>query len=215
MNRNTIPGDKNALDPSGIRLGTPWISQRGFDEEKSRELADIIADVLLASIPHCVPNPRGSSPRRAKLDFKVLNDARIRVRDLATSSGVDFEPTMHGYPHFYYLDDKGSSGTYELMGPEVHQFLNYAVTSDLSLLKHGDSQSTRVITPLGKVTGTLTCVDWDHYRLSLPAAGANLAVTWLRDLSDAYTSFNLDGSPDGTPRRLPGPIVITELWRKG
>jgi glycine hydroxymethyltransferase len=214
VNRNTIPGDKNALDPSGIRLGTPWISQRGFDEEKSKELADIIADVLLASTPHSVPNPRGSSPRRAKLDFKVLNDARIRVRDMANSSGVDFEPTMHGYPHFYYLDEKGSDGSYELLGAEVHQFLNYAVTSDLSLLKYGASQPTRIITPLGKVTGTLTCVDWDHYRLSLPPAGAYLAVSWLRDLSDAYTSFNLDGTPDGTPRRLPGPIVIIDSGSK-
>src|SRR5512140_2027466 len=48
VNRNTIPGDKNSADPSGIRLGTPWISQRGFDEAKTREVADIIADVLLA-----------------------------------------------------------------------------------------------------------------------------------------------------------------------
>jgi glycine hydroxymethyltransferase len=53
-------------------------------------------------------------------------------------------------------------------------------------------------------------VDWDHYRLSLPVAGANLAASWLRDLSDAYTSFNLDGAPDGTPRRMPGPIIVIE-----
>ncbi|NOH01690.1 MAG: serine hydroxymethyltransferase [Chloroflexi bacterium] len=46
VNRNTIPGDKSAAAPSGIRLGTPWITQRGFDEKKSRQLADIIADVL-------------------------------------------------------------------------------------------------------------------------------------------------------------------------
>jgi len=210
VNRNTIPGDGSALDPSGIRLGTPWITQRGFDEEKSKQLADIIADVLLAATPHSVPIPRGISPRRAKVDFKILNDARIRVRELAKAAGVDFEPASHGYPHFYYLDDKAATGIYELIGEEVHQFLNYAVTSDLSVLGHGGSQPTKVITPLGEVTGTLTCVDWNHYRLSLPLKGANLVATWLRDLSDTYTSFNLDGAPDGSPRRMPGPIVVIE-----
>jgi glycine hydroxymethyltransferase len=214
VNRNTIPGDVNALDPSAIRLGTPWITQRGFDEQKSKQLADILADVLLAATPHSLPAPRGKDLRRAKVDFKILNDARIRVRELAKASGVDFEPASHGYPHFYYLDDKATTGVYELLGQEVRQFLNYVLTSDLSVLERGKSQATRVITPVGEVAGTLTCVDWDHYRLSLPLAGANLAATWLRDCSDTYISFNLDGSPDGTPRRMPGPIVVLESHEK-
>jgi glycine hydroxymethyltransferase len=210
VNRNTIPGDVNALDPSGIRLGTPWITQRGFDEEKSKQLAHILADVLLAITPHHIPSPRGKTSPRAKVDFKILNDARIRVRQLALTSGLDFEPASHGYPHFYYLDDKAGTGVYEIYGPEVRQFLNYSLTSDLSALKPGEAQPAGIITPLGGVEGSLAKMENDHYRLSLPGAGANLAVTWLRDLSDTYTSFNLDGAPDGTPRRMPGPIVIIE-----
>ena len=85
VNRNTIPGDKNSADPSGIRLGTPWITQRGFDEKKSRALADIIADVLLACAPHSVDTVRKGRARRAKLDFNVLNDAKLKVRKLAES----------------------------------------------------------------------------------------------------------------------------------
>ena len=214
VNRNTIPGDANALDPSGIRLGTPWITQRGFDEARSVQLADIIADILLAATPHRVPAPRGKDLRRAKVDFKLLNDARKRVRDLALSAGMDFEPASHGYPHFHYLDDEHSTGVYELTGKDVRQFLNYAVSSDLSEIKPGQSQSTNIITPMGEVTGTLTCVDWDHYRLSFPEAGGSLAATWLRDQSDSYTSMNLDGKPDGTSRRMPGPIVVLESEEK-
>ena len=213
-NRNTIPGDTNALDPSGIRLGTPWITQRGFDEEMSRQVADIIADVLLATTPHSIATPKGKAIRRAKVDFNILNAARIKVRELAKSAGMDFIPSTHGYPHFYYLDDKATTGVYDLLGTDVRQFLNYAVTSDLSTIKNGESQATSLITPHGEISGTLTCVDAVHYRLSLPIEQANLAVTWLRDLSDTYTSFNLDGSPDGTPRRMPGPIVVIESDEK-
>ncbi len=207
VNRNTIPGDKSAFDPSGIRLGTPWITQRGFDEQKSRQLADIIADVLLASAPHCVPS-KGKLQRRAKLDFNVLEEAKLQVRKLAQEAGIDFEPAQHGYPHFYYIDDKATTGVFDLSGRRVRQFLDYVLSSDLSALKPGQSQATKLMTPRGEIAGALTCLDDESYRLSLPVEHASLAAAWLRDLSDGYVSFNLDGKPDYTPKRMPGPIVI-------
>src|SRR5512139_1127173 len=91
VNRNTIPGDKNSADPSGIRLGTPWITQRGFNEKQTRQLADIMADVLIACAPHSVDTVRKGRARRAKLDFKVLNEAKLKVRKLAESAGIDFK----------------------------------------------------------------------------------------------------------------------------
>jgi glycine hydroxymethyltransferase len=51
-NRNTIPGDASAANPTGIRLGTPWITQRGFKEAETRELAGLIADLLHACVPY-------------------------------------------------------------------------------------------------------------------------------------------------------------------
>ncbi len=215
VNRNTIPGDKSALDPSGIRLGTPWITQRGFDEEKTRQLADCIADVLLACAPHNVDSPRKGRVRRAKVDFNVLEETKLRVRALAESAGVDFSPPSHGYPHFYYLDDKITSGLLDLQGPRVRQMLDYAVCADLSTLAEGQSAPVCLATPRGRLHGRLTCLSREAYRLTLPAEGASLAAAWLRDLSDGYVSFNLDGSPDYTPLRMPGPVVVSETEGRG
>ncbi|MBK9924258.1 MAG: glycine cleavage system aminomethyltransferase GcvT [Anaerolineales bacterium] len=212
INRNTIPGDKNSMDPSGIRLGTPWITQRGFDEKKTRELADIMADVLLACAPHSVDTVRKGKQRRAKLDFKVLNDAKLKIRKLTESAGIDFKYKAHGYPHFYYIDDKSTTGVFEITGYRVRQMLDFAVSSDLSALKEGESQATTIATPKGVVKGTLTCVDMGAYLLQVPVAKAGVVATWLRDLSDGYTSFNLDGKKDFSAKRMPGPSLVTD-WK--
>ncbi|MEW6030166.1 MAG: serine hydroxymethyltransferase [Chloroflexota bacterium] len=230
VNRNTIPGDKNSADPSGIRLGTPWITQRGFDEKKTRELADIMADVLLACAPHSVDTPHKGRVRRAKLDFNTLNVARLKVRKLAESAGIDFKYKKSGYPHFYFIDDNPhpnpspsgrgargegkSSAVFELSGKRVRQMLDYAVSSDLSALKTGQSQATSIITPKGgTVKGTLAKVDDFTYQLQVPAAKAGVVGTWLRDLSDGYVSFNLDGKKDFSAKRMPGPFVVADARR--
>lgn len=214
VNRNTIPGDKSAAAPSGIRLGTPWITQRGFNEKQSRQLADIIADVLLACAPHAVDTVRKGKQRRAKVDFKVFNDAKLKIRKLAMGAGIDFKPTKTGYPHFYYIDDKATTGVYELSGQRIRQVLDYVASSDLSALKKGKTQVTSIATPKGVVKGLLKNVDNTTYQLSVPVKDASVVGTWLRDLSDGYTSFNLDGSKDFSTKRVPGPFVVSEVKAK-
>lgn len=47
LNKNAIPDDERSpMDPSGIRIGTPAITTRGFDEDASRQLAELICDLL-------------------------------------------------------------------------------------------------------------------------------------------------------------------------
>jgi len=41
-NKNTVPGDKSALNPSGIRLGTPALTTRGLKEEDIDKVVDFI-----------------------------------------------------------------------------------------------------------------------------------------------------------------------------
>lgn len=41
-NKNTVPGDKSALNPSGIRLGTPALTTRGLKETDMDTVVDFI-----------------------------------------------------------------------------------------------------------------------------------------------------------------------------
>lgn len=47
VNKNTCPGDKSALNPSGIRIGTPALTSRGFKEQEILQVADFIDQGLI------------------------------------------------------------------------------------------------------------------------------------------------------------------------
>jgi len=210
VNRNTIPGDTSALNPSGIRLGTVWATQRGCKESDMIQVADFIADLLLASRPYIQAGRKGIL-LKSKMDFDVMEKVKCRVRDfMARLSCMEAVP-HHGYPHYYYIDDMaGETGEkhFLLKGDNVRSFLNFAFTSDVESLQPGDSQETRLSTALGDVDGRITCKDFYKFIFSLPAEKAGLASAWLRDLSDGYVDFDPD-----VVRRMPGPIVVLEEKR--
>ena len=172
------------------------------------QVADVMADVLKATKPYSI-DVHGGEAIRAKVDFGVLEDAKLRVRALAENAGIDYESAHHGYPHFYYIDDKPVSHkewtALDLQGKNVRPFVNYVFSSRAESLKAGQSQVTQLITPKGKLEGVLTNVDGESYRFSLPTEKSVLAASWLRDLSDGYVKFD----PQAV-RRVPGPIIITE-----
>ena len=41
-NKNTVPGDKSALKPGGLRMGTPAMTTRGFQEADFVRVADVV-----------------------------------------------------------------------------------------------------------------------------------------------------------------------------
>lgn len=208
LNRNTIPGDKTALYASGIRFGTPWMTQRGLKEKDMVEVADIMADVLLSTKPYTVETKQGPLTR-AKVDFKVLQEARKRVQKLTASAGCDIEVATSGYPHFYSLDDKPVKTTewvaLDIHGTKINHFVNYVFSADVEALAKGASIPVTLTTPFKDVNGFLTHVDANFYKFSVRKDDFGLTATFLRDLSDGYIAFDED-----MPRRIPGPIMIEE-----
>jgi glycine hydroxymethyltransferase len=134
-NRNTIPGDTTAAYPSGVRLGTPWVTQRGLKEKEMQQVAALIANLFKATTPYAVAR-RGGPDYRARVDFDGLETVKLEVAALADEAGapcvgMDAEASVRrpaantgdqasvgrpaantGYPHFYYINDvpRGSVG---------------------------------------------------------------------------------------------------------
>ncbi|WP_254863194.1 serine hydroxymethyltransferase [Halovivax gelatinilyticus] len=47
LNANTVPGEtRSPFDPSGIRVGTPALTTRGFDADDTRRVGELIARVI-------------------------------------------------------------------------------------------------------------------------------------------------------------------------
>ncbi|MEL7590969.1 MAG: serine hydroxymethyltransferase [Anaerolineaceae bacterium] len=208
LNRNTIPGDKTALFASGIRFGTPWLTQRGLVESDMHAIADIMADILLAITPYTIEMRKGPVSR-AKVDFEVLENAKLKLRDLAEKAGADLSFERSGYPHYYFLDDKavskGKITTLELSGERINYFVNYCFSSDVENLEVGQEQPTTLTTPLKVINGSLTRSGKLTYRFSFPTEDFGLTATFLRALSDGYVTFG-----DDLPARIPGPVIIEE-----
>jgi glycine hydroxymethyltransferase len=148
------------------------------------------------------------------LDFNVLENAKLKVRKLAESAGIDYKYEKSKYPHFYYIDDTSKSAVFELSGPRVRQVLDYAVSADMTALKPGTSTVTSVATPKSNVRSVLTCIDENHYQLEVVPSKVGVVGTWLRGLSDGYVSFNLNGEKDFSAARMPGPFEVNDVKKK-
>merc|ERR1719367_2625805 len=46
LNKNTIPGDKSAMNPNGLRVGTPAMTSRGLMEEDFVRVGEFIGEAV-------------------------------------------------------------------------------------------------------------------------------------------------------------------------
>jgi glycine hydroxymethyltransferase len=213
-NRNTIPGDTSPSLASGIRLGTPWVTQRGFREPEMKELASRIAQALKAIKPFTYPGLRGPI-YRGKVDFDALEDARLSLAALADEAESDYEVRCTGYPHHCLITDvhppREAWSAIELEGNAAISFLEYVVVENTTALGVDNVRSVTLLEADGQIMaqGVLARPGFDRqrYRLTVPTAKMQRVLAWLRDLSDGYVLFD----PADLQAKLPGPVVVRSL----
>jgi len=214
-NRNTIPGDKSARTPSGIRLGTPWITQRGFGAAEVTRLAEIIAGVLKACRPHAHAGRRGPV-YSARIDFDVLEEAKRDVVDLACCVDLppDYKPS--GYPHHYFMykptkDPGGEWDVIEIEGQHARGFCNVSMTNDVYALGVGEAQPTWLLKPDGTLMSGAVLkrpgTESTRLQILVPKDQEARVAAWLRSLSDGYVTVDLDDDFV----KAPGPVVVSRL----
>ncbi|MFO7743602.1 MAG: glycine cleavage system aminomethyltransferase GcvT [Anaerolineae bacterium] len=214
-NKNTIPGDEETPLATGIRLGTPWVTQRGLVEEDMDTIAGLIHRLLTHIQPFAYNSLIGTLPR-GKVGLDVLEEVRCGVADLAGKAGVDLEVEESGYPHYTFLPQNPQPRAVKvrITGWRSRQHVDQVITSDALRLEPGDAVTTYMLTRSGKLMDQVVVereqqddVGRDRFLITPTPENAARVVSWLRGLADGYTVFD----DQDIFRKVEGPVVVEEL----
>ncbi|MCR4403853.1 MAG: glycine cleavage system aminomethyltransferase GcvT [Candidatus Acetothermia bacterium] len=228
VNRNTIPGDTVTALGTGIRLGTPWVSQRGMGKEEMEKLAELIHRIISNIKPFSYQGLRGELPR-GKIELEVLEEVKREVEELAAATPAETRSRGTGYPHYYFLEEAravtrehapASAGNpkpalldeltiLQVRGARALPFLQEALTADIAALRPGECTPSFILERDGRVMDELLVLRLEPERFILFSRPENAprVKAWLRGLSDGYIIFD----DDDLLRKVEGPAVVEDL----
>lgn len=96
-NKNSIPGDKSALTPCGIRIGTPAMTSRGFGEDAFKRVASYIDQAIKickevqASLPKSDNKLKDFKAKVAGGEVEKINELRKEIAEWAGSFPLPVE----------------------------------------------------------------------------------------------------------------------------
>ncbi|MGQ9492740.1 MAG: glycine cleavage system aminomethyltransferase GcvT [Anaerolineae bacterium] len=240
VNKNTIPGDELTALGSGIRMGTPWVTQRGMRPEHLDELAKIIARVVTNIQPFRYIGLIGELPR-GKIDLDVLESARRDVDALAARILSETKPRGLSYPHFMIVPempalkqaiglpvldkreathsnalllDTSDTGVLRISGWRAKPFLQQVSTNNIALLAPYQAQRTFLLDKEGVLLDDVAVL-----RLESDEHGRDTYLMLTNPPNTARVKSWLRGLSDGyilfDPedifRKVEGPVVIEDL----
>jgi len=214
LNKNTIPGDTMTPLATGLRLGTPWFTQRGAGEPEIKELARLIHRVLTNIEPFHYDSAARLQPR-GKIDLAVMKEVSEDVIALTGKLRVEARETS-GYPHFPLLDEPDAKRPcIRITGADAEAFLREICAAKLINVSETKPVTTLILDGDGKVIDEVALVklpEADNPRFNgyvLKANPANLKplLTWLRGLAEGYIKFE----PADVTSKITGPVVIEQI----
>lgn len=197
-NKNTIPGDHSAADAHGIRLGTPWVTQRGMGKQEMEMLAKIIADVLHAIHPFEYPGLTGPLSR-GKVPGHVLQKAQREVQEL-----IHRVDPQAGVPA-----PRTEWKALRVRGGRARQLLDQAGTADVHTLPVGEARTSLLFDEHGSLLAPVCigCTGEQEFYVFAPPERKVAVKDWLSGLGDGYIVFD----PNDLFRKVEGPAVVEEL----
>jgi len=97
-NKNTVPGDKSALNPSGFRLGTPAITTRGLMEQDIDKVVDFIDRAIK------IAKEAGEVSGPKLVDFKNVLEKDETFKNKVSSLRNEVENFSESFPLPGYPD---------------------------------------------------------------------------------------------------------------
>ncbi len=209
VNKNTIPGDVKTALASGIRFGTPWVSQRGLNPQDMGAIADVVHHVLTHIKPFAYFGLAGELPR-GKLDLDVLESAKRQVAALADKAGIDFVLNGDRRPT---IGDQRPATVLEIKGWRARPFMQEICTSNLAMFEPGQSIHTFLLDRAGKLMADVALERLeqdehkrDRYQMRVNGAQVECVKAWLQGLADGYVLFD----NEDIFRKVQGPVTIEE-----
>ncbi len=225
-NKNTLPGDHVTAQARGVRLGTPWVTQRGMGTAEMDTIADCIYRIISAVHPFTYQGITGPLPR-GKIALDILEAVQRDVAQLVDAFPPQLPAPRSGYPHFSTMSKQATNALSQAREPEeqercalliiggrAHAFMQQVTTSDLSSLSVGEACRTLLLEPDGRVLDDIfvSALPPDprgraRYLLAVHRNVVERTKAWLRGLSDGYLLFD----PQDLFAKVEGPVVVADL----
>ena len=209
VNKNTIPGDEKTALARGLRFGTPWVTQRGLNQEDMKEIARASANILKGIQPFTYVSAGGPLPR-GKIRQTIFTEEQEKVRNIINRAHMD-----RAFTHPATVD--GECVSFSITGSRAKAFLQSACSTDISSLEEGESKEVLFFNSSGRLVAPalLTRMKNDAglrfvYKVETGPSRCPGLQQWLQGLSDGYTIFD----EEDMLKKVEGPVVIKQVPSK-